>query len=82
MIWEKIEKSVIVGIGTTITYRAKEYPMLIVQSRKRHIPHANGVGTWEHTSYFVIWQGKEIKECYSLKDAKAAAEKLAERKEA
>lgn len=76
MTWEKIEKSVVVGVGTTITYRAKEHPMLIVQSRKRHIPHANGIGTWDHTSYFVIHNGVKIKECYTLRDAKAAAEEI------
>jgi hypothetical protein len=41
-----------------------------VESRKKSIPHANGrSGTWEHTSYFVVKDGKDIKECYRLKDA-------------
>jgi len=26
----------------------------VIESRKRAIPHANGVGSWWHTAYFVI----------------------------
>ena len=74
--WEKIDRNVN-DEGTTITYRAKEDRRFIVQSRKRHIPHANGrSGTWDHTSYFVIFNGKEVIERYSLKDAKEYAEGL------
>lgn len=75
MEWEKIDRNVN-DEGTTITYRAKNCRGLIVQSRKRHIPHANRVGTWDHTTYFVIYNGKEVIERYSLKDAKEYAEGL------
>lgn len=75
MEWEKIDRNVN-DEGTTITYRAKEDRRFIVQSRKRHIPHANGVGTWDHTSYFVIVNGKEVAEKNSLKDAKEYAEEF------
>ena len=58
--------------GTTITYEA-EGTDYIIESRKRHIPHAVGSGkggTWDYTSYFVVRDGEDIKELHSLKDAK------------
>lgn len=62
--------------GTTIEYEAVDHPFTI-ESRRRHIPHANGrSGTWDHTSYFVLFLGKEVAEKYSLKDAKEYAEEL------
>lgn len=73
--WIKIEKSANQD-GTTITYQHKDNPWLIIQSRKRHIPHANGIGTWDHTTYFVLVNGVEEKQCYSLRDAKEYCEKL------
>lgn len=72
--WVKIGKA-IDDQGTTITYQA-EGTNLTVESRKRNIPHANGRGTWEHTSYFVLEDGKEIKEKHSLAAAKEYAEEL------
>ena len=46
-----------------------------IESRKRHIPHANGrPGTWDHTSYFVLQYGKELVEKQSLTDAKEYVE--------
>ncbi len=72
MIWEKIDRTVN-REGTTITYRLKGAEIL-VQSRKRHIPHANGSGTWDHTSYFVLDHGEEIAEKWRLEDAKKYAE--------
>lgn len=74
MKWEKMWKTVGTE-GTTISYCAKNIPVTI-QSRKRHIPHANGIGTWDHTSYFVVWQGSDVKEFMSLRDAKEYAEML------
>lgn len=65
---EKLSKSVRMD-GTTITYGVKGTPFLI-QSRKKHIPHANGSGTWDHTSFFVMCRGFDVKEFQSLKDAK------------
>ena len=75
MIWKKTGKR-INSEGTTITYQA-EGTGITIESRKRHIPHANGNGTWDHTSYFVMAAGKEVTEKYSLKDAKEFAEKMA-----
>ncbi len=74
MKWEKIETTINKD-GRTIVYQATG-TRITIESRKRHIPHANGVGTWEHTSYFVIADGKELVEKWSLKDAKEYAEKI------
>ena len=71
--WEKTGKR-IDSEGTTITYSFSGTGITI-ESRKRHIPHANGIGTWDHASYFVLKDGKEISEKHSLKDAKEYAEK-------
>lgn len=76
MTWQKTGK-IVSGEGTTVEYRPARVKINIsVESRKRHIPHANGVGTWDHTSYFVILNGEDVKEKYSLKDAKEYAEGL------
>lgn len=67
--------------GTTITYEAADYPITI-ESRKRHIPHAGGrSGTWDHTSYFVLYLGEEVVEKNSLRDAKEYAEKMLNKEE-
>lgn len=55
--------------GTTIIYQYIGTPYSI-ESRKRHIPHANGIGTWDHT-FFVVKKGDyEISTKHSLADAK------------
>lgn len=76
MKWEKIEKTVN-SEGTTITYAAEGTGrQLLIQSRKRHIPHANGVGTWDCTTYHIIIRGQEAKKTYhTQKAAKEDAEK-------
>lgn len=63
--------------GTTIIYQLLGTD-LFIQSRKRHIPHANGSGTWDHTTYWVLKGVKEVKEKYSLSDAKEYAERMVE----
>lgn len=74
MNWIKGGK-VITEEGTTIVYRGDD-ANLFIESRKRHIPHANGkAGTWDHTTYWLIDGDEDIKEFYSLKDAKDYAEK-------
>ena len=45
-----------------------------IESRKRAIPHANGVGYWMHTTYWLIGPDGIEKEYRSLRDAKIAAE--------
>lgn len=73
--WIKTRKTVS-SEGTTITYTAKENQRITIESRKRPIPHASGSGFWMHTSFFVLVDGSEIKERFSLSDAKAFAEGL------
>ena len=72
--WIKTGKSVSAQ-GTTITYRLEGTPYT-VESRKRHIPHANRPGTWDHTSYFVLKDGVEVAEKHALGYAKEFAEML------
>ncbi|MBQ1315445.1 MAG: hypothetical protein IIY57_04565 [Erysipelotrichaceae bacterium] len=73
--WTKSGK-LVVSDGTTIIYSCDESPYTI-ESRKKQITHANGYpGTWEHTSYFVVKDGKDIKEFQTLKDAKDYVEDL------
>lgn len=73
--WIKVEKTVN-SEGTTITYQDKKNKWLVIQSRKRHIPHANGIGTWDCTTYHVIENGKEIAKTMRLADAKEYAEEV------
>ena len=80
MIWTKIGTKISALQGTTITYRLMG-TSYTVESRKRPIPHANRPGTWEHTSYFVLKDGVELIEKFTLKAAKAFAEAEAERPE-
>lgn len=76
MNWIKTDKT-IGPEGTTITYTAMEDPDIKIESRKRHIPHAGGrSGTWDHTTYFILIEGEEYVEKYSLADAKKFAEAL------
>lgn len=63
--------------GTTVTYTDLRETGLTIESRKRHIPHANGSGTWDHTTYWVLRDGEDLKECYTLKAAKEWANKYA-----
>lgn len=74
--WEKTGRTV-GHEGLTVTYTAKEKPRITIESRKRHIPHANRSGTWDHTTFVVLVDGCEIRrEEYSLKYAKDFAEKI------
>ena len=61
--------------GTTIIY-GSDGSDITIESRKRHIPHAGRPGTWDHTTYFVLKDGKELVEKYSLRDAYDYAEAL------
>lgn len=78
-IWKKIDRYEN-SEGTTITYAAEGAGRrVLVQSRKRHIPHAAskiGGGTWDCTSYFVLDNGVEVNQCYTLSRAKEYAERL------
>lgn len=71
MKWKKTGKTVNAD-GTTITY--SNGTSTTIESRKRHIPHANGVGTWDHTTYVVLEDGREVAQKNTLKDAKEFVE--------
>ena len=65
--------------GRTLTYHGVGTD-LTIESRKRHIPHASRGGTWDHTTYFVLDDGKELIERCSMADAKEWAQKYQEAK--
>ena len=73
MKWIKTGRTVKASGESTVFYSSDD-GLYEIESRKRAIPHANGVGSWMHTSYFLIFNGAE-KEYHSLADAKAAAER-------
>lgn len=75
MKWSKIGRSVSPE-GTTVIYCAEGHSALVIESRKRHIQHANGSGTWDYTSYFVVLDGQVQKEKRTLKEAKEFAESM------
>ncbi len=70
--WEKIGRTETPD-GSVVTY-AGAYTHLTIESRKRSIPHANRSGSWEHTTYWLLYKGIEQKEFHTLKDAKEFAE--------
>ncbi len=73
--WKRAGKTVSKEV-TTIIYEGVGTD-LTIESRRLHIPHANGrPGTWDYTIYFVLKGGAEIIEKYSLTDAKKYAETI------
>jgi len=72
LIWKRTGRRVSKE-GTDTIYTAAGTSFTI-ESRKRHIPHANGVGTWDHTTYVVVRDGEDVIEKQSLKDAKSFVE--------
>ena len=71
--WKQTGKT-IKGTGEkTITYEKTGNPN-IIQSRKERIQHANGVGYWFHTSYWLIKPDGSEKEYWKRMDAENAAE--------
>lgn len=76
MTWAKTGRTISQD-GTTVTYTDLRETGLTIESRKRHIPHANGSGTWDHTSYWVLRDGEDLKECYTLTAAKEWAGRYA-----
>lgn len=78
-IWKKQSETIKGERGEkTIIYMPQGMRGAWIESRKQAIPHANGLGYWMHTTYYVCQFGKPDLERYTLKDAKAAAEALME----
>ena len=79
MRWIKTGKVVKATGESTIMYESVPAGFRI-ESRKRMIPHANGnangIGSWAHTTYVLIWPDETETEHWTLRDAKAAAETL------
>ncbi len=73
MKWVRALRNVSASNITAVLYRL-EGTAYTVLSLKRPIPHANGVGTWLHTTFTVQREGQHIAEKYTLKVAKAYAE--------
>ena len=57
----------------TITYRAEGCACRI-ESRKRAIKHASGIGVWYHTEYAVLYPDGASRVYIRLRDAQADAE--------
>jgi len=66
--------------GTTIEYSSQSCPGITLESRRRHIPHSNGIGTWDHTTYHVLKSGEEVGQYYSLRSAQEHAERMVSEK--
>lgn len=77
--WIKIDRNVNADGEVTITYRGEGTPLLL-QSRKRNIPHANGVGCWQATTYVVMRDGEDLIEKHTRRDAEVWAHQYAERR--
>ena len=75
MKWNKTGRQVRSN-GESTTYYEADGPdgRYSIESRKRAIQHASGVGYWMHTTYWLIRPDGTEKEYRSLRDAKAAAE--------
>ena len=73
--WKKSGKIIRHDV-TAICYECADVPYAI-ESRKKQIPHSNGYpGMWEHTTYFVVKDGEDVREFQTLKDAKDYVEDL------
>lgn len=76
MRWIKTGKKV-KGSGESTVYYESDDGRFRIESRKKAIPHANGIGHWMHTTYYLIYDGKEEK-FDLLCRAKTAAERMVE----
>lgn len=72
MTWKKIYNAYNQDTGETlIRYRSGAYA---IESWKRPIKHANGIGSWMYTSYFLVLPDGTRIEKHTLRDAKELAE--------
>lgn len=74
--WKKTGR-VVMGNGEATIFYESQDGLWKIESRKRAIPHANGIGCWMHTTYVVIDKHGVEYEYYSLRRAKEEAERLA-----
>lgn len=66
--WKKAGTECLGNGEKTIIYANPAYPGLVIESRKRNIPHSGRGGTWSHTSYALV-KGPEELTFHSLTDA-------------
>ena len=78
--WKQTGKTIKATGEKTIIYEKAGNPNQI-QSRKVMIPHANGIGFWFHTSYWLIRPDGSEKEYWKRIDAEKAAEEGMDRQE-
>lgn len=71
--WQQVAKTIKATGEKTITYQ-KAGNSNIIESRKVRIPHANGIGFWFHTNYWLIMPDGSEKEYWKRIDAEKAAE--------
>jgi len=71
--WKQTGKKIKATGEKTITYEKTGNPNQI-QSRKERIQHANGIGYWFHTSFWLIRPDGSEKEFWKRIDAERAAE--------
>lgn len=76
--WIRSGKTIMGNGEQTIRYESYLTPCM-VESRRRAVKHANGIGDWFHTTYVVIYPDGAEKECWSLKAAQRAAESVVAR---
>ena len=54
--WRKVGKAPHQD-GPRIVYQAQENSLWEIASWKHSIPHANGVGSWDHTTFLIYYSG-------------------------
>ncbi len=74
MLWRAAAREKYEDGSAMVRYEA-EGCAYAIESRRRPIRHANGIGSWLYTSYWLISTDGTEKEFHSLQDAKEAAEK-------
>lgn len=72
--WVKTATTIKTDGSKTIRYESFRNQNAI-ESRRQAIPHANGIGVWYHTDYYLIRPDGTETEYHTLADAKKAAEK-------
>ena len=72
--WKQTGKTIRATGEKTITYEKRWNPNRS-ESRKVRMSHANGIGFWFHTSYWLIRPDGSEKEYWKRMDAEEAAEK-------
>lgn len=80
MLWRATAKEKYEDGSEMVRYEA-EGCAYAIESRRRPIRHANGIGSWLYTSYWLISPDGSEKEYHRLQDAKKAAEKRTEKNE-